>query len=238
MFLLADLDPDLFAGVGGDESELRQLSRVPCVTVPAGAWDPARIAGAAYLGLLVLGGRLSVQIEIGPRSHLEILGPGDVLQPWIAGSEDGAAASMPNWRVLQDLQVAVLDRRFALAMGRHPAVARALMERLVARARRLLFQLAVLAEPRTTQRIELMLWHFADRWGRVTPDGIQLELPIGHEGLAHIVAAQRPSVTTALGRLKADGRVERQGRKIWLLPLEPPESLGRLYEQAGLELSS
>lgn len=54
-----------------------------------------------------------------------------------------------------------------------------------------------------------MLWHLADRWGRVTPDGVIVPLKLTHEALGRLVGAQRPTVTLALGELVASGRVTR-----------------------------
>ena len=46
-----------------------------------------------------------------------------------------------------------------------------------------------------------MLWHLAERWGRVHPDGVVIPLPLNHQRLADLVGAHRPSVTTAMGEL-------------------------------------
>ncbi len=51
----------------------------------------------------------------------------------------------------------------------------------------------------------LLLWHLADRSGRVTPDGIHLPLRLSHDLLSDLVASRRPSVTTGLARLKREG---------------------------------
>jgi hypothetical protein len=50
-----------------------------------------------------------------------------------------------------------------------------------------------------------------------------------------MVAAQRPSVSTAVGRLQAHGRVVRTDRHHWLLPGEPPPILATLARQSGLK---
>lgn len=108
------------------------------------------------------------------------------------------------------------------------------MERLVLRSRRLLFQLTLLSVPQITERIELVLWHFADRWGRVTPDGTVLDLPVSHELLAQVVASRRPSVTTALGALRKRGRIRRDGGGCWVLSGDPPAGLLPMYRQVGM----
>jgi CRP/FNR family cyclic AMP-dependent transcriptional regulator len=79
------------------------------------------------------------------------------------------------------------------------------------------------------------LWQLAYRFGRVTPDGILMQLPISHSQLADIVAAQRPSVSTAVVRLEDQGRLVRLERRTWLLRGSPPEMLTSLVRQSGLE---
>ena len=61
----------------------------------------------------------------------------------------------------------------------------------------------------------------ADRYGKVQPDGMHLELPLTHEVLSHLAGARRPSVSASLTRLAASGRLLRSGRD-WVLTGEPP----------------
>jgi hypothetical protein len=71
----------------------------------------------------------------------------------------------------------------------------------------------------------LTLWHLAERWGKVTREGIVVPLPLGHQRLADIVGAHRPSVTTAMGALGKAGRVSRRDDGAWILHGDPPEKL-------------
>jgi CRP-like cAMP-binding protein len=81
--------------------------------------------------------------------------------------------------------------------------------------------LAIVQQPRVDQRLHWLFWHLADRWGRTSPEGVRVELPLTHSLLGELVAARRPSVTTALSKLAAEGKVEREGRS-WLLRGAPP----------------
>jgi hypothetical protein len=185
-------------------------------------------------GLLVLDGIVARRIALGQFECTELLGQGDLLRPW---TFDGAgAASIPEevtWNVLDPLRVAVLDRRFAMAVAPWPEIAAALMDRVVARARWLAFQLAVSNLVRVDTRVLVTLWHYADRWGRVTPDGVLLYMPATHSMLAGIVGSRRPSVTTALGRLEQQGAIKRLADGRWLLLGTPPEDFGRLRDQGS-----
>lgn len=85
-------------------------------------------------------------------------------------------------------------------------------------------------------RILLILWHLADRWGRVGADGVILPLPLTHRLLARIVAAHRPSVTGAISRLTDRGLVRRRADGSWLLCGDPPQSLEALHRNLGSEV--
>jgi len=70
-------------------------------------------------------------------------------------------------------------------------------------------RLAVAQLPAITDRLLLVFCELAMRWGKVTPDGIRLPVPLTHSTLAALVGARRPSVTTALGILASQGLIER-----------------------------
>jgi CRP-like cAMP-binding protein len=86
-----------------------------------------------------------------------------------------------------------------------------------------LIHMAIAHHARVDARLELLLWHLADRWGRVTREGVLLPLRLTHELLADLVAAQRPSVTLSLQNLERSGRVARRDGHIYLLGSPPGE---------------
>jgi CRP-like cAMP-binding protein len=75
----------------------------------------------------------------------------------------------------------------------------------------------------------MLFWHFAGRWGRVRGDGVLLPLRLTHTVLADLVAARRPTVTTALSDLSKRGLI-RAVDDGWLLlgqaPTEVPALAG------------
>lgn len=230
-----DVDPDL--GVGIDPGEWQLASRAavaPAFQFPRGEWrfcpPPDRVA----LGALVLRGMIVIRIDAGARSHIELLGEGDVISPWVAQGEELAIPSVVNASVVASLGIALLDGRFAVRTARWPQIAAALMRRLIIRTRRLSLQAAINAVSRVDERLELTLWELAYRFGHVTPEGVVLDLPVAHAKLAEIIAAQRPSVSSAVGRLQAKGQIVRTDRRRWLLRGEPPEILTSLARQSGL----
>jgi CRP-like cAMP-binding protein len=66
-------------------------------------------------------------------------------------------------------------------------------------------------------RVHALLWHLADRFGRVTPDGVHLPVPLTHRTIGSLVGARRPTVTLAVGELERAGTVHRDGLGGWLL---------------------
>jgi CRP/FNR family transcriptional regulator, cyclic AMP receptor protein len=191
-------------------------------SLPTGRWNPHAEGEAGFLGLLVLDGLILHDVRVGTATCTEILGERDVLRPW---EEDVHSAPVPleaAWRVIQPVRLAVLDRRFAVVAGRFPEVLAVLLERTVARARGVVALMSISHMTRIEARIEVCLWYLADRFGRVTSEGVSLPLPLTHLTLARLVGAQRPSVTTALGELAQRGRVVRREDGTYLLPGEPP----------------
>ena len=84
--------------------------------------------------------------------------------------------------------------------------------------------MAIVHQPRVDVRLHMLFWQLADRWGRVRSDGISVPLRLTHTVLAELVAARRPTVTSALSEL-ADRGVLRAVDGAWLLSGEPPGEL-------------
>ena len=77
------------------------------------------------------------------------------------------------------------------------------------------------------RRVCALLWHLAERWGRVTRDGIVVPLTLSHRLLGELVGARRPTVSTALAALERQGKVRRREDATWLLPRRPARGAGR-----------
>jgi CRP-like cAMP-binding protein len=231
------LDADRELGGGIDEAQWQLAVRssiAPAFEFGRGAWRFTPPPDRGGLGALVLTGMIVVRIDAGARSHIELLGEGDVISPWVEVGDELAVTSSLNASVVSPMRIALLDRSFALRTARWPEIHAAIVHRLIVRARRLSLQAAVNAISRVEDRLEVTLWELAYRFGRVTSDGVILDLPITHTQLAEMIAAQRPSVSTAAGRLQAHGRAIRTNRHRWVLRGEPPQLLSSLARQSGL----
>lgn len=199
-------------------SHARREALAPLLAIKAGDWrwsaDTKQSAG--HLGLLVLDGLLLRRQALGELESIEFLGPGDVLRPWIPTAQ-AQACGPTTWRALLPTRLAVLDQDFAWRIRHWPQIPAALLERALERTHSLSVTLAIHQAVRVQDRIQMMLWHLADRWGQVTPQGTVLPIPITHEVLAQLVGARRPSVTVALGELGRRGLVQRGPKRSWLL---------------------
>jgi CRP/FNR family cyclic AMP-dependent transcriptional regulator len=218
--LLQHLDPPMAA-------EAARL-KVPLLVAEPGPWLPPMRPGATrcHLGLLVLEGLLLRRVRLSRRGGAELLGRGDLLQPWVSQPPYDTLVVETDWEVLERTRIAVLDGRFATRVALWPDVAAALVERVIERTRTLAFQVAASHITGLERRLLALMWALADRWGRVTADGVLVPLRLTHATLAELVGASRPSVTTALVHLAREGALERLPRG-WLLHGEPPERADR-----------
>ena len=228
------IDPELAEGLDGERLQrARRDSMSATMVLEEGPWDPfgpgERVRGG--IGLLVLTGVIVRRVGADGRYGAELLGPGDLLRPWQHQGEDATLPFHTTFRVTQRARVALLDRRFAARLAPYPEVSSALVGRAMQRSRTLAVDMAIAHYARVDQRLLRLLWHLADRWGRVTPAGVRVPVNVTHQMLADLVAARRPAVTTALRGLTRDGRLERvEGG--WLLFGEPPDDLYRAVAEA------
>jgi len=227
--LIPLLEADAELGEGLADEDLRTATRAigaHTATLEAGPWEPADEEWPAEpsLGLLVLEGLVTRDIAFAGRTTTELVGAGDILRPWEDDVQFELLPFAVAWHVHERTRLAVLDARFVLAAARWPALASAVSRRHVRRARALAFQLAIAQLPRVDDRLLVLLWALAERWGRVSPQGVRLPLQLPHRTLATLVGARRPSVTTALSGLARDGLVERTDDG-WLLHGDPTDVL-------------
>jgi CRP/FNR family transcriptional regulator, cyclic AMP receptor protein len=226
---LLEVDPEL--GEGLNPQERAAAERVLCVPMRAletGNWDPHAEFDEIrpVVGVMIVDGLLTRDVVFAGRTTTELLGGGDLLRPWDDDVQFDPLPFSASWQVHSPSRIAILDTRVAMAAGRWPAIATALGARHIRRARTLAFQRAIAQLPRVDDRLIVVLWALAERWGRVGRDGVRLPLDLPHRTLATLIGARRPSVTTALTGLARAGLVERT-RDGWLLHGDPSELLPR-----------
>jgi CRP/FNR family transcriptional regulator, cyclic AMP receptor protein len=194
--------------------------------LPIGPWDISRLAGASadHVGLLILDGVLARELLVADQISVELLGPGDVVRPWQGTTRATLLPVDAMWSVLSTLTVAVLDRRFAAEAARYPEVTAALFDRLGERSLRLATTQAISQLTRVDRRLKALFWHLAERWGRVSGDGVVVPLALTHRILGQLVGARRPTVSTALSELAERQELVRRPDGSWLLRGDPPDA--------------
>jgi CRP/FNR family cyclic AMP-dependent transcriptional regulator len=223
-----EVDPDL--GQGLDPAAFAAAEReliAETLSVPRGRWDAetAWKAMPVELGMLLLDGVLARDVRIGRRASLEVLGPGDLIRPWPQDRHAAALNSQLRFEALEPVRFAVLDGTFAMHAARWPSVLGQVSDRLMGRASSASLRLLIHQVVRIDDRILLSLWGLAERFGRVTPEGVVVPVPINHTMMARFVGAQRPTVSQAVGELVRRGDVVRLEDGGWLLHGSFPEHL-------------
>jgi CRP/FNR family cyclic AMP-dependent transcriptional regulator len=221
---LLDLDPDLGQFLDGEarEAARRQLL-VPVRRLAPGPWDTASltVADPGHVGLLLLDGVLARELLAADIVSTELLGAGEVLRPWEISPDPALLRVDVRWNVLSEARLAVLDRRMAQHLSDFPEITSQLVERLSKRSQRLAVAQAISQLNRVDQRLLTLFWHLAERWGRMTGDGVLIPLTLSHRMLSQLIGARRPTVSTALGELTRAGQLRRLDNGTWLLTGEP-----------------
>jgi CRP-like cAMP-binding protein len=180
-----------------------------------GAWEPERDPRLRRqrLPLVLVEGAVLHLVTVRGREGADLLGPGDLVPV-----ETGTDIFGARRRVLVSGSFAVLDERvFAAAVG-EPALTVALADVAVRRAGALAGQVVLAQLVAIDDRLRILLPSLAERWGKVTADGVVLPAFLSHTVLSALVGARRPSLTAAVGRLVQDGTVRRLPDRRWLLP--------------------
>jgi CRP/FNR family cyclic AMP-dependent transcriptional regulator len=210
---LFDLDDEL---AGGLELRMRLVARTMATArveeFAAGELDLMSLLARLNngLGLLLVDGVIALDVQVGNRTTSELIGAGDVLAPWTSDGDVVLLASETSARALVNTRIAILDRDFAERIRAWPQIVHSLLRRAIRRTMELNVHRAATCHPRADVRIALLLWHLAERWGVVDPDGIRVPLPLTHRLIGQLVGAERPSVSHALARLSTADLVTRE----------------------------
>jgi CRP-like cAMP-binding protein len=219
---LLDVEPDLAARLRDDDrAEAAQRLRLRVIEVPVGTWSPPVDQYPRPVGFIVVDGLLLQEVRLASRSAMQLLGPGDVVLPRFPIDETLDADML--WSAAMDSRIAILDERVLQGcIALWPGLGLGLMERTGRQLTRTAMHAAITQLPRVDQRLEAMFWELAGRWGRVTPSGIHVPLPLSHEVLARLVGGRRPTITLALKALADRGIVVRRPDRTWLLVTREP----------------
>ncbi len=198
------LDPDLGARIPATRRcRAIRACRAEVLELREGRWgsDHAGVDRSGF-GLLVLSGVLCRHVSQSECRGAEIVGAGDVLRPWDNLADWSTIPVEASWEVIQPARLALLDSAFALRAAPYPQVASQLVRRALTRSRYLAILVAIIGQRRVETRLTMLFWHLADRFGQMNGEWVEIPVPLTHSTIAELVAARRPSVTTALSTLQ------------------------------------
>ena len=211
-----------------DAERARRGALARVARLSPGIWDAAAALeqDSHHRGFLVVDGLLSREVDVLGRRCVELIGPADVLRPWSWDAEGSHVQAEVGWQVLEETSLAVLDHGLVERIVPWPALGVELFNRGTRRAHHLAVALAISHHQRVDDRLLLTLWHLAERWGRVTPDGHR------RAAAARPPAARRPRRRApAVGHQRArasspaSGAISRREDGDWVLHGAPPEQL-------------
>jgi len=232
---LLEEDPELGADLSPEDFQRASRYAVTqVVELSRGVHDPSHLGSPDLLGLLVIDGLLIRSVQVAERRCGELVGPGALLRPW---DHFGRYAPMPfevRWRVIAPGRVALLDQRITMVAARWPALMHRMVARAVERSHALALNVAIHSLQHVELRLLVLMWHLADRFGRVTPEGTVIPLKLSHGDLAELIGSQRPSVSSRLATLAARGQVVRREDRTWLLCGDPPSEVRDMRARAQI----
>jgi CRP/FNR family transcriptional regulator len=212
---------ELFAGLD-DEHALRLVEGLQIVEMAPG--EELDVAATTASCCVVRSGRLAIAFEAAEQRQrtIGLIEEGDVLvRPTATWA---AVGPQLRCRAIEPSEVMLVEREQLDAWMAVPEVAANLVRVLSAQVADRELAVAIALEPRVERRLLLKIQQLAERWGRVTPRGIRLDLRLTHQELADMVGAVRESVTIALRNLARQRVLAVRERQILLR--RPPDDPG------------
>ena len=206
---------------------------IPSVQLAAGPWDPQELmAGEAPFAVLLVSGLLIRDHALAGTVASELLGPGDLVE--LGQDGDAFVAGAMRWTVLEPTRLAVLDARILGQLGRHPELAARLLQRAGRQIWRASVHRSIAQLPRVELRLLGLLWHLAERYGRVNATGVIVPIELRHETLGRLIGARRPTVSLAVKALADEGSVLRRADGAWVLRHDSLDALAHSPRRGGV----
>jgi len=191
------------------------------LTLEPGPFDATHLVGnpSENFGLLILDGLILAQLELG-RAHAGwLIGAEDLLRPW--QSPEISLLRGTRWQALKPSRVLRIDRGFRQRLQRDPGFVQELLACAARTSHWLFAKSLVISCPSIEDRLILLFGLWGERWGKVTPEGVRIDLPLTHQLIAQLCGARRPTVSVTLRSLDELGVITRYSRSGWLLRRTP-----------------
>jgi CRP/FNR family transcriptional regulator len=111
-----------------------------------------------------------------------------------------------------DSRLTLLPHRVVSRLLEFPGLGDAVLRELAETLRRKQDSIANFGEVRHVERVRHKLLQLARDYGRVTADGVKLELPLTHALLGEMVGSERETVTRGIDQLECSGFLSRDGQ--------------------------
>lgn len=212
--------PELLASVGTEDRALAE--RVLMMPLLAASDEDLGELMSSHtpeaFDFLIADGVVLKQTTLARQSALELLGPGDLLAPPLTAARQLESRSVSRYLAHGQVSLVAMNARFWQTARHWPKIADVLHERLGRQTHRASTHTAMLALPRVEDRLVALFGDLAERFGRVSPIGILVDLSMTHEIIGGLVGSRRPTVSLALKQLASQGLIERHDHDRWVMP--------------------
>jgi len=119
-----------------------------------------------------------------------------------------------NVEALEETNVCTIKKDdFKKLLQEYPEIAFKIMEELCIRLERLEKAVESMATKNVEARVNEVLLEFAKKYGKVSHEGIIVDLPLSREGIANYIGVARETVSRKMNLLQEEGIIEMIGNK-------------------------
>ncbi len=116
---------------------------------------------------------------------------------------------------LEDTEVCILNRNdLALLMKKHSDISVKIVQEMTNRLSHTENLLQTLATNDAETRLAHLLTYFCEKYGKKTPEGIEILLPITREEMANYIGVTRETISRKLSKFEAEGTVQVDGKRL------------------------
>ena len=120
-------------------------------------------------------------------------------------------ATVEVLEAILDSRLTLLPERIVTRLLELPGLGDALLQEVAETLRRKQDSIANFGDVRHVERVRRKLLQLARDYGRVTGDGVKLDLPLTHALLGEMIGSERETVTRGIDQLESAGFLSREG---------------------------
>lgn len=230
------VDPDLASAIKDSarrKDAVRRVTAEPLDLAPGQRLDGELISSEETVGAVLVSGFLIREWTTGGHVSADLVGPDDVIHPWGGQPMITMLHHSVSWTPITDARLAVLDEGFFERAAAWPEICACLLQRSGRLGQRLALRGAI-ETLNVDARLLASFWLWASQWATVAGQGVVLRMPLSHERIARLIHARRPTVTSAIGRLREAGLLNQRQDGAWLL--RAPRSDNGGHDEGGVAM--